>query len=403
MGITPEDGGNVSAPTRAFARDTLSIEIEGPSCPPLTLVDIPGLIHTSTLGISDEDVKLVADITDHYISQPRTICLAVVSAANDIANQTILTKVRQVDPHGDRTLGIITKPDILDPDSSSQSKAIELAQNENVYLGLGWHVIRNSKSKKSNSPLLDRNYAETMFSRTSNFKSLPKESVGVGALRTRLSELLYGHVRRELPKLGHDLEAALHETQKDLELLGVPRPNSTEECNAYLMQLSFDYYNLCKAAVLGDYEDGFFHLSSDVDFSSQSSTAVVRLRALVQLMHTNFTETFDKRGKKYQISQPDDDVSTQYTSTESSDVGLTKLSWENAIEWVREVRVRTRGRESVGNVNPLLIAELFWEQSSGWKALADNHVEEILQACENFLRILLNSETKYVTHTYYAL
>lgn len=230
-----------------------------------------------------------------------------------------------------------------------------------------------------------------MFFRTSNFKSLPKESVGVVALRTRLSELLYGHVRRELPKLGHDLEAALHETQKDLELLGVPRPNSTEECKAYLIQLSFDYYNLCKAAVRGDYEGSFFNLSSDDDFSFQSSTAAVRLRALVQLMHTNFAETFSKSGKKYQISPPDD-VSTRYTSAEPSDVGLTKLSWEEAVEWVRKVLVRTRGREPVGNLNPLLMAELFWEQSSGWKALAYNHVEEILQACEKFLKILLNNK-----------
>ena len=103
------------AKPRAFARDTLSIVIEGPTRPQLTLVDIPGLIQTHTKGTTAEDVDLVAEITEHYISQPRTICLAVISATNDYSNQKILDKVRKVDPEGERTLGIITKPDGLAP------------------------------------------------------------------------------------------------------------------------------------------------------------------------------------------------------------------------------------------------------------------------------------------------
>ena len=108
------DNSSSGSKPRAFARDVLSIEIEGPSRPQLTLVDIPGLIQTDTKGVTKADVDLVGEITDQYITQPRTICLAVMSGANDYANQKILTKVREVDPEGDRTLGIITKPDRLD-------------------------------------------------------------------------------------------------------------------------------------------------------------------------------------------------------------------------------------------------------------------------------------------------
>jgi hypothetical protein len=62
---------------RAFTRNVLSIDIEGPSRPQLSLVDLPGLIQNESKGVSAADVKLVEAITDHYISQPRTICLAV--------------------------------------------------------------------------------------------------------------------------------------------------------------------------------------------------------------------------------------------------------------------------------------------------------------------------------------
>ena len=52
---------------KAFSRDILSIEIEGPSRPQLTLVDIPGLIQTDTKGVTKDDVQLVSQITDEYI------------------------------------------------------------------------------------------------------------------------------------------------------------------------------------------------------------------------------------------------------------------------------------------------------------------------------------------------
>lgn len=84
----------------AFAKDILSIDIQGPDRPHLALVDIPGLIQSSTKGVSNADVAMVSEITERYIQQPRTICLAVVSATNDAANQPILQQVRKFDPKG---------------------------------------------------------------------------------------------------------------------------------------------------------------------------------------------------------------------------------------------------------------------------------------------------------------
>lgn len=103
MGV---DESESSDPARwAPARDILSIEVEGPTRPQFTLVDLPGLIQTDTKGVPKGAVDTVKQITDHYISQRRTICLAIVSGSNDYANQGILSRVREVDPEGDRTLG----------------------------------------------------------------------------------------------------------------------------------------------------------------------------------------------------------------------------------------------------------------------------------------------------------
>ena len=238
---------------RAFARNVLSIEIEGPSRPQLTLVDIPGLIHTETKGVTKADLETVAEITDIYIYRPRTICLAAVSAASDYANQKILTKVRDFDPQGHRTLGIITKPDTFPKGSGSEKSFLTLAHNENIEFRLGWHVLKNRKFEENEFSLQECNSAEALHFRASNFKSLPDNCLGIDALRIRLSQLLFEHIKEELLKLRNDLEEALLVANDELKEMGESRANPSE-CKAYLSQLSLEYFQLCKATVDGHYE-----------------------------------------------------------------------------------------------------------------------------------------------------
>lgn len=66
-------GDDGSGTARAFSRDVLSIEIAGPSRPQLTLVDLPGLIHSENKMQSKEDVELIRGLVDDYIKEKRTI------------------------------------------------------------------------------------------------------------------------------------------------------------------------------------------------------------------------------------------------------------------------------------------------------------------------------------------
>lgn len=129
--------------SRAFSRNVLSIEIEGPERRPLTLVDLPGWINTPTMHHTEEDMKLIQELIGDYIKQERTIILAIISAKSDLATQTILTKCQEVDPSGNRTLGIITKPDTVPAGSDSEKDWLEVARNRNIGLELGWHILKN--------------------------------------------------------------------------------------------------------------------------------------------------------------------------------------------------------------------------------------------------------------------
>lgn len=396
MGIESDLASNPNS--RAFAKDVLSIEIEGPTRPQLTLVDLPGLIQTETKGVTKADVSLVAEITDHYISQPRTICLAVVAATTDYANQGILTKVRKVDPKGERTLGIVTKPDRLPAGSGSEKSYIDLAGNQDVFFKLGWHVIKNRAFEETSSTFLERNASEAHYFSKSNFKSLPKDCVGIDSLRKRLSHQLFEHVKQELPRLREDLDEALSDARGQLKLMGGQR-TTAQDCKAYLTRLSQTYFEICKAAVDGHYEGNFFTITeNDGIFSPESSWAIRRLRALVQYMNTEFANKLRLRGHKYHFTQLEgvaNKLSPWRSASKDADSSLKapiELDHAKSIEWVNQALMRTRGRELSGNFNPLLVGELFWEQSSKWNALAADHAERVAQVCREFLNILLNEQ-----------
>jgi len=404
--------------SRAFAKDVLSIEIEGPSRPQLTLVDLPGLVQTETRGVTEEDVQLVTEITDSYISQHRTICLAVVSATNDYANQGILKKVRKVDPEGDRTLGIITKPDRLSPGSGSEKAFLGLARNEDIFFKLGWHVLKNRSYEDGSSSFEQRNTSEIIYFRKSNFSSLSKECVGITSLRDRLSQLLFNHVKQELPKLRKDLEEALRDSQLLLEAMGNRRA-TPQECKAFLTQLSLDFYEVGKAAVNGHYEGEYFAHNADQAFSIESPTTIRRLRAIIQYMNSQFSKLLRTQGHKYHFGEQErvdaggdatdkpevdsegtkSDVESEATKPDVVPVVLRggfvppiHRSKPEAMEWVRKALLRTRGRELPGNFNPLLVGELFWEQSSKWYRVAESHVEDVADVCNRFLDALLREK-----------
>ena len=182
-----KDAMGLSGSAKGFSRDILRVEISGPTQPQLTLVDLPGLIHSETKSQTTQDVELVTKLVAEYMRYPRSIILAVVSAKNDVGNQIVLRRSREVDPHGKRTLGIVTKPDTLSKGSSAETAFLSLARNDDVKFELGWHVVKNLDTAIDGNRDQSRDEQETAYFKESNFKNLSAHSTGIAALRTRLS------------------------------------------------------------------------------------------------------------------------------------------------------------------------------------------------------------------------
>lgn len=277
---------------KSFSDDILRIEFCGPSQPQLTLVDLPGLIHSETISQTAGDVQLVHKLVSKYLENPRSIILAVVSAKNDIGNQIILQNARNVDPQGLRTLGIITKPDLLVKGSKSEESFITLARNEDVKFSLGWHMVKNLDSAISQNQQEDtRDEQETLFFQESAFNRLPAHTIGIKFLRARLSKVLFSQIRRELPRLVEDIQIQITAARIAQDKLGPSRSQPVQQ-REFLISLSQAFQTICRDAVKGDYDHEFFQGDANPER---------RLCANVMNMHFDFASNIRKNGASWLI------------------------------------------------------------------------------------------------------
>jgi hypothetical protein len=274
---------------KAFSNDILRIEVSGPDRPHLTIVDLPGLIHSETKQQSAMDVQLVQDVVQSFMQEPRSIIHAVVSAKNDFANQIVLKLARDADPSGRQTLGIITKPDTLVAGSESETMFVSLAKNQNVEFRLGWHVLKNMDMDKGQWTLKQRDAEEHEFFSQGVWKDLPSSLVGIDSLRTRLSKVLLSQIATELPSLIKEIEDKADHCRNRLRRLGKPRVTIDEQ-KSYLLNISQSLQELVKAAIDGTYNDPFFGDANSTNGYHK------RIRATVQNSNEDFAERISRRG-----------------------------------------------------------------------------------------------------------
>lgn len=124
---------NLTIPsTEAVSNDPIRLTIRSPRAPDLTLVDLPGYIQVQSEDQPKELKQKIRDLCMKYL-EPPNIILAISPADVDLANLSALRAAQLVDPNGERTLGVITKMDLVSPQRGS-----ELLRNNRYPLKMGY-------------------------------------------------------------------------------------------------------------------------------------------------------------------------------------------------------------------------------------------------------------------------
>ncbi|KAF9112952.1 hypothetical protein BGX30_007113, partial [Mortierella sp. GBA39] len=190
-----------------ISEKVLEITISGPTLSPLTIIDLP--------------VKTIRTINTRYVKDSRTIILAVVPANVDLNNIYVLGEAERYDKNNERTIPIVTKPDAIEQDLLPN--LIQTILNKRKFMKLGYLVMRNSSYKDIDMPWDDaRQLEEEFFKSSPLWSQVPDTNKGRVSVKTFLGELLYNHIKKELPSLKKDILDLVSKWDKEIADMGSP-------------------------------------------------------------------------------------------------------------------------------------------------------------------------------------
>ncbi|KAK0714521.1 interferon-induced GTP-binding protein mx2 [Lasiosphaeris hirsuta] len=370
-----------------FSEDVLKIEKCGPNEDYLTVIDVPGIFRATAEDITAKDRDLVKNMVKRYIKDDRTIVLAVLPSNVDAATQEILELAKEYDKTGDRTLGVLTKPDSLQ-ERSQKLSVCNLVLGKRMPLTLGYYIVRNRGGDDNGATDVDFSERERMFM-DDPWSTLPRERVGVVALRARLQELLGQITDRAFPKLLSETRNLYKAAERDLFALGASRHTERQQ-QAYLMRAASKFQEFVRDALAANY-------SYDEAFGESNE---LRLITTIVNLTADFSRDFDSishshRFKPAKAAKPHDwagdyvmmmsSVLAEYPELEGLIVTDRKNDQptDDIMEWIGQMRLGSRGVE-LGTFGPAMLASAFREQSQKWRAMTEQYISNVILAVHQF-------------------
>ncbi|KAE8135263.1 ATP synthase alpha/beta family, nucleotide-binding domain-containing protein [Aspergillus pseudotamarii] len=196
----------------------INLRIYSPNVLTLTLVDLPGLTKVP-VGDQPKDIeKQIRDMVLKYISKPNAIILAVTAANQDLANSDGLKLAREVDPEGQRTIGVLTKVDLMDEGTD----VVDILAGRIIPLRLGYVPVvnrgqRDIENKRPISYALE--HEKNFFEGHKAYRN-KSSYCGTPYLARKLNLILMMHIKQTLPDIKARISSSLQKYSAELSQLG---------------------------------------------------------------------------------------------------------------------------------------------------------------------------------------
>ncbi|CUS12512.1 unnamed protein product [Tuber aestivum] len=225
----------IAGNNKGINRAPINLKIYSPHVLSLTLVDLPGLTKVP-IGDQPTDIeKQTRNLISEYIAKPNSIVLAVSPANVDLVNSEALKLARQVDPQGKRTIGVLTKLDLMDHGTN----ALEILSGRVYPLKLGFIgvVNRSQQDIQGNKSLADALRAEQEFFKFHPAYRNMAHRCGTQFLAKSLNSTLMQHIRDRLPDIKARLNTLMGQTQQELASYGDMHFSGKEHRGSLILQL----------------------------------------------------------------------------------------------------------------------------------------------------------------------
>jgi hypothetical protein len=229
------------------------LNVYSPTCPDLTLIDLPGITRVP-VGQQPKNIEeITKKMATKYCEDPMTIILCVVQANTDIATSDGLQMAKDIDREGKRTIGVLTKLDIMDKGTDAK-KAL---MNEEVKLTLGYVGVKN----RSKQDLMDKIPIKDAFKSEKDFfnnhpvyKKLPPGLVGTDVLIQKLTKIFFRMIREHLPTIIKAINDNIKHSEEELALLGQPLPIDDVGKLNLLWNMLSEYCETYRNVIKGKYD-----------------------------------------------------------------------------------------------------------------------------------------------------
>lgn len=244
-------------PKQKFTPNSICVTIRDRNVVNLSFVDVPGLISNAGTNSNQNDVQLVEAMVKKTISSPDCLILLTISCCDDIQNQSGAALAREADPSGKRTIGVLTKTDLIQKDDHDVWLA--LLKGEKEQLAYGYYAVRNPGTEKLNQgiPHAQARASEAAFFKEKPWSGLPprvKSRLGTGNLAGKLSSILEAFIQKRIPAMAQNVSKKLKETEDRLKEL--PPAIEPEQAVSFVVKRCTDFASAIHAATQGVGGDG---------------------------------------------------------------------------------------------------------------------------------------------------
>ncbi|KAL5060639.1 hypothetical protein RYX36_032243 [Vicia faba] len=198
----------------------IQLSIYSPNVVNLTLIDLPGLTKVAVEGQPDSIVHDIENMVRSYIEKPNCIILAISPANQDIATSDAIKISREVDPTGERTIGVLTKIDLMDKGTD----AVDMLEGRAYRLKFPWiGVVNRSQAdiNKNVDMIAARRREREYFNSTPEYKHLANR-MGSEHLAKMLSKHLETVIKSKIPGILSLINKTINEIETELARLGKP-------------------------------------------------------------------------------------------------------------------------------------------------------------------------------------
>jgi GTP-binding protein EngB required for normal cell division len=223
---------NLAVPEKdCVSDDPIQLTIYSPNVPDLSMIDLPGYIQVAGHDQPPELKQKIADLCDKYI-QPPNVILAISAADVDLANSTALRSSRRVDPRGERTIGVITKMDLVDAERGHDILCDKKYPLRLGYVGVVSRIPQTtalfSRGSGNITSAILKNETAYFSAHPAEFGPHSETSVGVSTLRMKLMHVLEQTMASSLSGTRDAISQELEEATYEFKVQYNDRPLSAE-------------------------------------------------------------------------------------------------------------------------------------------------------------------------------